>query len=224
MKSKKRKKKISFKRVIIAILILFFVVLFLYKIFTIRIKNIYVKGNVMFTDQEIIDMAGIKDYPNSIKNNFYTIEKKLNKNKYILSSYVYKKGLLDKVYIEVKENYPLFYDSINEETILYNGKKTTDLFAVPTLINQIPDTLYDKFINKIKDIDIEVLYKISEIKYYPNDVDQKRFLLYMNDGNYVYITINTFNLLNKYYEMIDLLDNKKGILYLDGGNYVDFFE
>ena len=28
----------------------------------------------MFTDQEIIDIAGIRNYPNSIKNNFYVIE------------------------------------------------------------------------------------------------------------------------------------------------------
>ena len=30
----------------------------------------------MFTDQEIIDIAGIRNYPNSIKNNFYVIENK----------------------------------------------------------------------------------------------------------------------------------------------------
>ena len=223
-KKKQKKKKISFKKIIIFAIICFSVILFFYKLFTIKITNIYVKGNIILSDQEIIDIAGIKNYPNSIKNNFYVLENKLNKNKYISSSHVHKNVLLNKVYIEVKENYPLFYDTLNQETVLYNGKTTEDVFAVPTVLNQIPDTIYDKFVKCLKDIDTEVLYKISEIKYYPNDVDQRRFLLFMNDGNYVYITINTFNLLNKYYEMIDSFENKKGILYLDGGNYIDFFE
>ncbi len=220
---KKKKKKISIKKIIIFIIISFSIILFLYKLFTVRITNIYIKGNTLFTDQEIIDIAGLKNYPNSIKNNFYVIENRLNKNKYILSSYVYKKGFFNKVYIEIKENYPLFYDLLNEEVVLYNGKTTTDTFTVPTVINQIPDTIYDKFIEKIKDIDISILYKISEIKYEPNEVDQRRFLLIMNDGNYVYINLNTFKLLNKYYEIVDSFDNKKGILNLDSGwNYKPF--
>ena len=222
-KKKNKKKRISIKKIMIFIIISFSIVTLFYKIFTTNITNIYVNGNIMFTDQEIIDIAGIRNYPNSIKNNFYVIEKKLNKNIYILSSHVYKRGLLSKVYIDIKENYPLFYDAINEETVLYNEAKTEDIFAVPTLLNQVPDIIYDKFMKEIKRIDTEVLYKISEIKYYPNDVDQRRFLLFMNDGNYVYVTINTFNLLNKYYEIIDSFENKKGILHLDSGEYFELF-
>ena len=221
---KKKKKKISFKKIIIFVIICFSIILFLYKIFTIKISNIYIKGNTIFTDQEIIDIAGLKNYPNSIQNNFLVIESKLNKNKYILSSHVYKKGLLNKVYIEIKENYPLFYDSLNEEIVLYDGKTTTDMFSVPSVINQIPDTIYDKFIDKIKDIDKSILYRISEIKYDPNNVDQKRFLLFMNDGNYVYINLNTFNRLNLYYEIVNSFKGRKGVLYLDSGDYVDFFD
>lgn len=220
---KKRKKKLSIRKIVIFFVILFSVILLSYKIFNARITNIYIKGNVILTDQEIIDIAGIKDHPNSINNNFYVIEKRLNKNKYILSSHVNKKGLLSKVYIEIKENYPLFYDSINEETVLYDGKRVDDIFTVPTLINQVPDTIYDTFIKRIKDIDTSTLYKISEIKYYPNEVDERRFLLFMNDGNYVLVTLNTFNRLNKYFEMIDSFDNKKGILHLDSGEYFEVF-
>ena len=220
---KKKKKKISIKKIIIFIIISFSIILFLYKLFTVRITNIYIKGNTLFTDQEIIDIAGLKNYPNSIKNNFYVIENRLNKNKYILSSYVYKKGFFNKVYIEIKENYPLFYDLLNEEVVLYNGKTTTDTFTVPTVINQIPDTIYDKFIEKIKDIDISILYKISEIKYEPNEVDQRRFLLIMNDGNYVYITISKLTKINEYKSVIDSVEDKKGILNLDSGwNYKPF--
>ena len=129
--------------------------------------------------------------------NHIMFEKRLSKNKYILSVHVHKSIMLNKVYIEVIENYPLFYYTYSDKTILFNGKSTTDTFAIPTVINQIPDTIYDKFVSEIKEIDKEILYRISEIKYSPNDVDQRRFVLTMNDGNYVYITINTFKLLNK---------------------------
>lgn len=222
-RKKSKKKKLSIKKLIIGLIVLFSIIFFLYKLFTIHITNIYIKGNSILSDQEIIDIAGISNYPNSIKNNFYIIEKRLNKNKYILSAHVHKSLMLNKVYIEVIENYPLFYYSYSDKTILLNGKSTTDTFAVPTVINQIPDTIYDRFLNEIKEIDKEVLYRISEIKYYPNDVDQRRFLLTMNDGNYVYITINTFKLLNKYYEMVESFDNKKGILHLDSGEYFELF-
>ena len=222
-RKKSRRKRLNKKKLIITIVLLFSIIFLLYKLFTIHITNIYIKGNTFFTDQEIIDIAGIKDHPNSIVNNFYVIEKKLNKNKYILSSHVHKTKFLSNVYIEIKENYPLFYYSYIEKTVLYNGKTTEDIFNVPTVINQIPDTVYNKFVSKIKDIDIGVLTRISEIKYFPNDVDQKRFLLLMNDGNYVYITINTFNLLNKYFEMVESFDNQKGILHLDSGEYFEVF-
>lgn len=222
-RKKSKKKKLSIKKLIIGLIILFSIIFFLYKLFTIHITNIYIKGNTILTDQEIIDIAGISNYPNSIKNNFYVLEKRLNKNKYILSAHVHKSFMLNKVYIEVIENYPLFYYSYSDKTILLNGKTTNDIFAVPTVINQIPDTIYDKFVNEIKEIDKEVLYRISEIKYSPNDVDQRRFLLTMNDGNYVYITINTFKLLNKYFEMVESFDNKKGILHLDSGVYFELF-
>ena len=54
---------------------------------------------------------------------------------------------------------------------------------------------------------------ISEIEYNKTSYDSERFLLYMNDGNEVYITVSRTNLLNKYVEIVTKLDNKKGILY-----------
>ena len=62
---------------------------------------------------------------------------------------------------------------------------------------------------------------ISEIEYNPSEFDDKRFLLYMNDGNLVYITITRIDLLNKYVDVIKKVGNKKGILYLDSGNYFE---
>ena len=129
-------------------------------------------------------MAKIKNYPKSIKNLSLTIKNRLEDNIYILSAKVYKKGFINKVYIEIKENYPLFYYKVEDKSVLYYGEKVTDKFTVPTVINQIPNTIYDEFTNKLKKVDKKILDRISEIEYAPNEVDEERFFMIMNDGNY----------------------------------------
>lgn len=222
--NKSKKRKINKKRVIIFLIIFLLFALFIYKIFNTNITNIYISGNRYISDQEVIDIAELKDYPSSINNISYMIEKKLNSNQYILSSKVYKRGFINKVYIEIKENYPLFFYASENKSVLYNGYKVDNKFSIPTVINTIPNTIYDKFLNKLKDVDIDILNRMSEIEYKPNDVDEERFFVLMNDGNYVYLTINKFLTINKYLDMIKSFDNKKGILYLDSGEYFDIFD
>ena len=41
----------------------------------------------------------------------------------------------------------------------------------------------------------------------------------MNDGNYVYLTLNKFLKINSYLDIVKEFNNKKGILYLDSGEY-----
>ena len=41
----------------------------------------------------------------------------------------------------------------------------------------------------------------------------------MNDGNYVYLTLNKYSNINNYLEIVGTLKESKGILYLDYGNY-----
>ena len=83
----------------------------------------------------------------------------------------------------------------------------------------MPDKLYDSFIDKMNEVDYEIIKRMSEIKYDPNDVDTERFLITMNDGNYVYLTLNKFTRINDYVDIIKEFGNKKGVLYLDSGEY-----
>ena len=98
------------------------------------------------------------------------------------------------------------------------------MIGIPTLINYIPENIEKNFVNKLSNVDSEILSMISEIEYSKTTYDDKRFLLYMNDGNMVYITVSKAELLNKYVEIIKKVDNKKGILYLDSGNYFEIKE
>ena len=74
------------------------------------------------------------------------------------------------------------------------------------------------------DIDKAVLSKISDIEYKPNDYDKDRFLLYMDDGNMVYLTLTKFKTINHYIDVLAQLENHKGVLYLDNGNHFKIME
>ena len=73
-------------------------------------------------------------------------------------------------------------------------------------------------------LDYDTIKRISEIKYDPNEVDEERFLLTMSDGNYVYLTLEKFEVINNYVDIIKTFNNKKGILYLDSGEYFKIME
>ena len=224
MANKKRKRKLNKKRVFFCLFFIF-IIIFIIKTLSTNIPNIYVKGNIYYTDQEIIDIAKLTKYPKSITNISYLVEKRLEKNKYILKANIKKNILLNKIYIEVKENYPLFYYLETNKTILYDGTKIDDMNSERVVINSVPEKIYNELIEKTKEIDFNILNRISEIKYEPNERYNDRFILYMTDGNYVSITLDKFTTLNKYLDIIKYIkSDAKGIIKLDSGQYFDEFD
>ncbi len=220
----KKKVKIKYTRVFILLLILVVIILSLVFFINLKITNIYVDGDYnILKEQEIIDIASISDYPKTLNFSSSKIKKNLENNIYIKSAKVTKK-YLTQVYITVEENYPLFFYKTDNKTILLDGSKVDKTFDVPTVINYIPNLKYQDFVEKMGLLDNNILERISEIKYDPSDYDDERFLLYMKDGNYVYINLYKFSNLNKYIEIIKNFGNKKGIVYLDSGNYFEIIE
>ena len=223
MPKKNKKRKISKKKIFIFIIILI-IILFLIKLFNTNITNIYISGNNYLTDQEIIDICKLEDYPNSISNLSFKIKNRLKNNKFISNAKVEKNLSLNKVYIYIEENYPLFYYSETNKTVLYNGKEIDDIKTFVTVINYVPNTKYDELLEKIRKIDFNILNRISEIEYSPNDRYDDRFLILMTDGNYIYITLNKFSTLNRYLDIIKHMNpDQKGIIRLDSGEYFEKF-
>ena len=145
MKTKKRR-KIRYKRILFVLFFLFLIIFLSIKFFNIRITNIYVSGNNILTDQEVIDIAKVSNYPKSINNPTWTIEKRLESNILIKKANVSKnKGILK---INIEENNPLFYDSIDSKTVLSDKSKIDIKFDTPVLINTISSDIYDEFIDK----------------------------------------------------------------------------
>ena len=219
-KRKKKKLKIHYGRIFLALLILGFFLYMIISFVRFPIRNIYIYHNTILSDQEIIDLAGLQNYPSIFSMTSREIEKKLEKNIYIKNATIKKKKLKE-IHIEIEENYVLFYDSTKNVSVLKDGSQSKEISDGPYLVNYITDTLYDEFISKMQLIDRTIINRVSEIKYDPNTIDEDRFFLYMNDGNYVYITLTKMELLNKYNDAITKFEGKKGTLYLDSGNYFE---
>lgn len=218
-----KKRKLKVKALIISLIIIAIIAFSIYYISQIRITNIYIIDNNILSDYEIIKLAKLEKYPNSLENSSQKIKERLEKNDLIKSAKVEKKGLLNEVYIYIEENKPLFYYQVMNKIILKDGKKVNGNYNVVVVTNEISADIYDEFIEKMSEVDPDIMSKISEIKYDPNDIDKERFYLTMNDGNYVYLTLNKFNKINNYLEIVKSFNNAKGILYLDSGEYFKLF-
>lgn len=220
IKVKVKKRKIRFKRIFIALLILALLYLGISYYLHLPVKNIYITGNEILKDKEIISLSKLDNYPPFINTYFMDIKNELLKNDYIKDVKVTRK-FFNKIYIEIEEYKPIAI--YKKELILSSGKRVSNDYNIdyiPYVINDI-DVVYDKFVKSFSKISQESLFKISHLEYSPNDVDKERFILYMVDANYVYITLSKIEKINKYNSIINELEGKKGIIYLDSGDYVE---
>lgn len=219
---KRRFNPLKFLSFIAFIIICYFLTMYLLDIKT---KNIIVLNNNYYSDEKIIETAGIEKYPKFILLNTNKIKKKL-----------LELDLIENVIIKKKWNFILEL-TIKEKKILYLVRSENkyrlsdnklydidDVLSVPTLINYVPESNEKKFVEAFKNIDNNIISMISEIEYSKTSYDSDRFLLYMNDGNMVYVTTTKLKSLNKYVDIVKKLENKKGILYLDSGNYFEIKE
>ena len=222
MKKKKRKIKLKSFIIVFAILIISALIILGYR--SLHIKNIYVKGNNILKESEIISLANLDDYPNIYLVSKEDIKNNLLKNLFIKNVKVIK-TFLGKITIEIEENSPLYKSNDGNYTLsdgrIYEGDKT---FNVPILNNEVNIDVIDNFVNKLNLINKDILIKISEIEYQKTDLDNERFLFIMNVGNYVYVTLSKIELINSYNEIYPTLEGHKGILYLDSGNHFEIKE
>lgn len=220
---KKVHRKLNKKALLVIILTLYLFIMAFYYCFNLPIKSIVIKGNTNTLDEEIIKLGNINSYNKILGLNTKKVKNDIMENKAITSVKI-KKQLNGTLLINVKEQNILFYNLLNKVYVYENGKiseNVSNKLGIPTLINYTPSDIYDNLIKKLNNINIDILKKVSEIEYSPDIknekvIDKNRFLLRMNDGNYIYINLANMNNLNKYEEIYATLDEKqKGILNLD---------
>lgn len=220
---KKVHRKLNKKALLVIVLTLYLFIMAFYYCFNLPIKSIVIKGNTNTLDEEIIKLGSINSYNKILGLNTKKVKNDIMENKAITSVKI-KKQLNGTLLIDVKEQNILFYNLLNKVYVYENGKTSENVsnkLGIPTLINYTPSDIYDNLIKKLNNINIDILKKVSEIEYSPDIknekvIDKNRFLLRMNDGNYIYINLANMDNLNKYEEIYATLDEKqKGILNLD---------
>lgn len=220
-----KRKKLRVFRLLLLLFVIAIISFFVYLYVTTNTQNIIIKGNNYISDEEILQETDLKNYPSFILTMPSKIQKKLAKNQYIKSVKVRRK-FYHTFEITIKEYDVLFKNDTLNKYVLDNKQEiTSDLeFRVPRLVNYTPDKKYSSLIENMKSVDKSILGKISEISYQPNEFDKDRFLLLMDDGNSVYLTLTKFEMINYYNEVLGQLEGRRGILYLDSGNHFKIME
>jgi len=220
VKVKVKKKKLNRKRTLITFIFLISLILLVAYIINLPVKNIYITGNNILSDKEIIKISELENYPAYINTYFSNIKENLLKHDYIKNVKI-KRKLFSKIYIEIEEYKPL---AIYQDKLILQSKIQVEnkyqIDYVPYITNDITQ-IYDKYVESFSKVDKDILLKISHIEYAPNEVDKERFILYMVDSNYVHITLSKIEKINKYNSIVQELEDKKGIIYLDSGDYVE---
>ncbi len=218
------KKKVNYKKIIIVLAIIILVGLAVFYYYSLRVKAIYVVGNNLLKEKEILESTNLLSYPKLYEVSETDIKASLKDNKLINNIRV-KKSLSGTITIEISENKVLFQKKDGKYVLSSKDEVELDtlLLGIPTLINDCTD-VQNKLIDRLILVDDDILKHISEIEYKPTDLDKERFMFYMSDMNYVYITLSKINLINSYNEIYPTLEGKKGILYLDSGNHFEIKE
>lgn len=222
-KKKKKKRVLKIKNILIFLIIILILIGIVYYLLNMPIKNIYITGNTILSDNIVINESKLEDYPSFLLTSSYEIKNNLKNNKYIETVEV-KKKIGNIVEIKIKEYKALATLEEENQIILSSGNivdNTYNITDAPVLINAIDEKIYKNFINKFTKINDDILRQISQFEYSPTEVDDSRFILYMNDGNIVYITLTKINKLNKYNKIKDNMNNQTGIIYLDSGDYIE---
>lgn len=220
MEKKRKKRKLKVGRLFLLLLIIVAISFLCVKFIDVPIRSIVIEGNEILSDKEVIEQAKLEDYPSYFAVISLVVKSRIKKNPYVEEAWV-KKGILS-IKIKVKEKKILYVkEETNEKVTLTGSIKDEKQVCVPYLIGTIPEKKQTRFIKSMNKIDSNILCQMSQIKYEPNEIDNDRYYVFMNDGNTVYLTVNKFDKLNKYNTILENIGKQNGILYLDYGDYFE---
>lgn len=220
MKKQKKKKRLRKGRLFFLLILLFGLLFLATKYINIPIRNIVIEGNNYLSNMEIIEIAKLEDYPSILNTYSFDIKKRLKKNPYIKNVKVIK--VFRKVKIKIEENKVLYINKETNEKVTLNNKiNDNKILCAPYLSNEVPDKKLNLFNENMNEVNKDILCKMSEIYYDPNDIDDNRIRVIMNDNNIVYLTINKINKINKYDTILESIGKQDGIINLDYGDYFE---
>ncbi len=79
----KKKRKILYGRIFLAIFLLAMIIVLIVVFVPKKIKNISVSGNQFLSDQEVIELAGLEDYPSTFTHFSFQIKQALEDDVFV---------------------------------------------------------------------------------------------------------------------------------------------
>ena len=197
-----KKRKLKVGNFFLTLLIITGLSFCVYFCIQIPVSNLIVEGTTYLNDDDVLELGGVIDYPKFFLTSAKSVSKKIETSPLVHKAKLKKEfGFVFRIIIEEKR--PLFFDESSKNYVFDDGGKLSENqnnmnFRVPRLLNYVPDKKYSKFIENMGKVNLDTLSKIGDIEYQPNDFDKDRFLLYMDDGNMVYLTLTKFKMINHY--------------------------
>jgi cell division protein FtsQ len=198
-----------------------------------HVKTITIKGNGVYSAEEVISQSGLSN-----NTNIWKIKKEETVSKIQRLSEIKKAEIKirwpNTVIIFVKEHKRIAYLKQGNKffPIMDNGKiiKNREANKIPVnspiLFEFKEGGALNQMVKDLENLPSEISNSISEIHYTPKKTDPYHISLFMNDGFEVSATLRSFSEKMLYYpSIISQLDpNKKGIIDLEVGSYFKSFE
>lgn len=213
--------KIKRKLFLLGVLIGLVIIIIIYFIRPIsNVSKINVEGNHYLSDDYILNLANINDNSSYVLVFDFLVEKELTKDKLIESSDVYH-GKDNVININVVEKQPVgyIYDS-NLKIVLTDGTIITDdeyvdLIAELPLINGFDDENVKLISKSFEKVDPYIIESMSEIQRYSQSYDLNMMQILMRDGNYVFVSIYSMDVLNQYFDISFKLNEKNVCIFIE---------
>lgn len=234
-KLKQQRKRKANKRLVMLLIVFFLLIccIIYFQSPLSHVRKIDVKGNEVYSSEDIKDLSGLTMKTNIWKINEGQIEKKLGKLPEIKKVKVLVQ-FPSTVTITIQEHKQIAYIAKGEDfsAVLENGeilpemKRGTFPIQAPILIGFSKGNILNKMIDGLEQLPDGIVNSISEIYYTPKETDKYSITLYMNDGFQVLATLRNFDEKMAHYpSIISQLDqNKKGIIDLEVGSYFRAYE
>lgn len=189
-----------------------------------KIKGIEVEGNHWLSDDKIIELSGLSENSNSLLIFDLLIQKNLRKEPLITSSSVSlsNQGI---VTIEVKEKELIGYRYLDKpEMITKDGTLIEMSNEYASFLSRIPlitgfydedGALIQKLAKAFSEVDQKKVEQIAEIHQVTYSYDEYGIQCIMQDGNEIYGSFYSMEMLNSYNEVVSALKGKKSCIYID---------
>lgn len=219
-RARRRRRKIIFIRIL---LIVFFAGI-IYGLYQFdqskysRVAYVVVKGNEVISDDVIKKTVNVKENDRLYLMMQKSLERKLNSHQLIEDVHVKVDRKQRLVLIAVDEKKALAHDKtftyFTDDVKIENTEIEQGLLSIPTMVDITDETIIKKTVENLAEVDRASLLAVSEIYHKPTDLDKEYLELVMNQGYFVYTSINTLPLLNNYATIISGADPKNRCIYI----------